>query len=120
MKTIELTKEHRGGVKSTSFSGRPEGKDVRKALSIDCDFDLEEGPFKVIIPSDTTSFNPSFFLGLFYDSVKKLGSVAKFREKFVFDLSNFSNIELRSLIEEDLEDCYQRCSNELNNLTGLD
>lgn len=119
MRTIELTKEHRGGGKSTSFSGRPEGQAVRVSLSINkCDND--EDSFKIKIPSDTTSFNPSFFLGLFYDSVKKIGSVDKFKEKFVFDLSNFSNVELRNLIEEDLEDCYQRCSNELNNLTGLD
>lgn len=119
MRTIELTKEHRGGGKSTSFSGRPEGQSVRISLSIDkCD--NEDDSFNIKIPSDTTSFNPSFFLGLFYDSVKKIGSVDKFKEKFVFDLSNFSNVELRNLIEEDLEDCYQRCSNELNNLTGLD
>lgn len=120
METINLTTSHRGGAKSTSFSGRPEGQAVRESLSIENNYDLKEGPFKVIIPSDTTSFNPSFFLGLFYDSIKKMGSVAKFKEKFVFDLSNFNNNELRSLIEEDLEDCYQRCSNELNNLTGLD
>ena len=119
MKTIELTKEHRGGSKSTSFSGRPEGQAVRVSLSID-NYDNEEGPFIVTIPPDTTSFNPSFFLGLFYNSVKKLGSVAKFKEKFKFDLSNFKNDELRCLVEEDLEDCYQRCSNELNNLTGID
>lgn len=120
METIKLTKEHRGGAKSTSFSGRPEGQAVRKSLSIDDNYDSKEGPFNVIIPNDTTSFNPSFFLGLFYNSVKKLGSVEEFKKKFVFDLSNFDNYELRGLVEEDLEDCYQRCSNELNNLTGLD
>lgn len=119
MRTIELTKEHRGGSKSTSFSGRPEGQAVRIELSIDkCD--NEEESFIIRIPPDTTSFNPSFFLGLFYDSVKKVGSVDKFKNKYKLDLSNFNNNELRSLIEQDFEDCYQRCNNELNNLTGID
>jgi len=84
MEIIELTKNHRGGIKSTSFSWRTEGKCVRKELSIDDKYDGMDGPFKVIIPSDTTSFNPSFFLGLFYESVKKLGSVDKFKKKVHF------------------------------------
>ena len=32
---IELTKQHRGGSDSTTFSGRPEGEDVRKILDLD-------------------------------------------------------------------------------------
>lgn len=120
METIKLTKEHRGGAKSTSFSGRPEGEAVRRVLFSNNNYDDKEGPFEVTIPADTTAFNPSFFLGLFYDSVKKLGSVDKFKEKFLFNLNDFDNDELKRLIEQDLEDCYQRCFNELNNLTGID
>lgn len=118
MITIELTKSHRGGLKSTTFSGRPEGKDVRKSLKIDS---IENEADKVIIkiPNDTTSFNPSFFLGLLFDSVKKCGSLDAFKAKFSFDLSDFPE-ELRTYLMADLEDSYQRCENELNKKTGID
>lgn len=118
MLRIEITKNHRGGVRSTTFSGRPEGKDVRKALQLDS-LENTEDVITIIIPNDTTSFNPSFFLGLLFESVKKCGSIDAFKKKFVFDLSAFSP-ELRSYIETDLEDSYQRCENELNKKTGID
>lgn len=115
---IELTKSHRGGLKSTTFSGRTEGREVRKSLKID---EREDGADKVIIklPNDTTSFNPSFFLGLLFNSVKKCGSIESFKKKYEFDLSEFPE-ELRAFITSDLEDSYQRCENELNKKTGID
>ncbi|MCQ2076705.1 MAG: hypothetical protein MJZ20_06700 [Bacteroidaceae bacterium] len=116
---IELTKQHRGGSDSTTFSGRPEGEDVRKILDLD-KRDKEEEIHQVVIPNDTTSFNPSFFLGLFYASVKFFNSVEKFRAKYQFDFSNFDNDELREYMKIDLEDNCQRCSDELNKITGLD
>lgn len=118
MLTIELTKMHRGGPKSTTFSGRPEGKAVRKALNLDS---LENGIDKILIkiPNDTTSFNPSFFLGLLFDSVKKCGSIDAFKAKFSFDFSEFPEV-LCTFIKADLEDSYQRCENELNKKTGID
>lgn len=118
MITIELTKEHRGNVKSTTFSGRLEGKEVRERLSLD-KYDKGTEPVKIKLPNDTTSFNPSFFLGLFFDSVKRCGSTDAFLKKFSFDLSNFDD-ELKAFISEDISDCIQRCNNELNNKTGID
>lgn len=118
MPKIEITKNHRGGVKSTTFSGRPEGKAVRKALQLDS-LENNDEVVSIVIPNDTTSFNPSFFLGLLFDSVKKCGSIDSFKKKYVFDLSAFSP-ELRSFIEADLDDSYQRCENELNKKTGID
>lgn len=116
---LELTKEHRGGTNSTTFSGRPEGEAVRKVLGVS-KYDTAEGVIKVTIPADTTSFNPSFFLGLFYESVKALGSVEAFKAKYQIDLSNFDNIEQRQFIEADIADSYRRCENEINKKTGLD
>ncbi len=118
MKVIQLRKEYRGGNKSTTFSGRPEGAAVRKELRLD-DLENSEDQIVVKIPNDTTSFNPSFFLGLFYESVKKCGSVEAFKSKFTFDLSEFSN-ELKDFILQDLNDCYIRCNNELNKKTAID
>ena len=117
--SIILTKEYRGGTNSTTFSGRPEGESVRKEIRMS-KYDRTEGKFKVIIPADTTSFNPSFFLGLFYESVKALGSVEAFKSKYQIDLSNFKNEEQRQLIEADIADCYRRCENEMDKKTGLD
>lgn len=119
MKTITLTKEHRGGNQSTTFSGRPEGEAVREKLKLDSIDGNSEGVV-VIIPNDTTSFNPSFFLGLFYKSIKSLGSVDAFKKKFTFDFSNFTDQELLKYIEKDIEDSFRRCINELNQKTGLD
>lgn len=118
MVKIEITKSHRGGVRSTTFSGRPEGKAVRNALHLDS-LENTDDIITILIPNDTTSFNPSFFLGLLFDSVKKCGSIDSFKKKYVFDLSAFTP-ELRSYIETDLEDSYQRCENELNKKTGID
>lgn len=118
METIILTKEHRGGVKSTTFSGRPEGQSVRQVLGLN-DYDNKPESVIVKIPNDTTSFNPSFFLGLFFESVKKCGSVEAFKQKYILDLSDFTE-ELRGYIMQDYEDCLRRCNNELNKKTGLD
>ena len=66
MKTIKLTAEHRG-TNSTTFTGRPQGKSVRGSLNLDQE-DKDQEEVNIEIPKDTTSFNPSFYLGLFYDS----------------------------------------------------
>lgn len=115
---IQLTKEHRGGSKSTTFSGRAEGRQVRDKLNLD-NIDSGNENVTITIPNDTTSFNPSFFLGLFFDSVKKCGSVESFKRKFVFDFSNFDS-ELKNYINQDIEDCFRRCDNEINKKTGID
>ena len=119
MKTINLTKEHRGGPQSTTFSGRSEGGQVRTELKLDT-LDSVQEEIEIIIPDDTTSFNPSFFLGLFYKSMLTLGSVDAFKKKYKFNFSNFTDGELKKYVEQDIEDCYRRCINELNQKTGLD
>ncbi len=116
---INLTKEHRGGAQSTTFSGRPEGETVRKELKLDTIDDSSE-PVTIIIPNDTTSFNPSFFLGLLFKSVKRMGSIDAFKKRFSFDFSNYTDKELLKYVQQDIEDSYRRCVNELNQKTGLD
>lgn len=119
MKTIELTKSHRGGGKSTTFSGRPEGKKVRQVLNIDkCDSDNEV--YKVVVPEDTTTFNTSFFLGLFFESIEKLKNIDTFKKKYIIDFDNIEDEEVREILLEDIEDAYVRANNELNGVSGLD
>ena len=80
-KQIILTKEHReDNSQEISFAGREEGKMVREKLALTLK-DYDEYRYEIIIPEDTTSFEPSFYLGLLFGSVKKLGW-DKFAQKY--------------------------------------
>lgn len=118
MKIIELKPEFRGrSAQGTSFTGRPEGYSVRSKLKLsELDKDMES--YSIQMPADTTTFNPSFYLGLLYESIKTLGW-KKFKEKYSFDLSNMSS-SLRVEILRNLEDCERKAQNEIEGLTGLD
>lgn len=116
-KHIKLTTEHRGGNTSTSFSGRPEGVRVREDLSLD-DKDFDENMYVIDIPSGTSAFNPSFFLGLLFPSIKTLG-VDKFVSKYKFGLDELTPT-LKSLINDDLQEGLRNASNEICSSTGLD
>ena len=105
------------GAKGTAFTGRPQGEYVRKKIGLD-EFDKKEGKVKVIIPDETTAFNPSFFLGLFFESIEKLGSVEKFENKYI--LSNqIVDPEFKELVNEDIEDGKRHARNELKDKGGL-
>lgn len=69
--------------KTRVFSGREEGKEVRKKLNLDV-VDVKENYVNVVIPPDTLSMNTSFFLGLFGKSVRTLGEI-DFKNKYHFD-----------------------------------
>lgn len=114
---IKLKKEFRGGANSTSFTGRTEGEKVREKLNLNA-CDVDDNRYTVTIPDDTTSFNPSFFLGLFYDSIEKL-KWEGFTGKYSIDLSNLSE-ELRLIILDNLEECERKAKNELSGITGID
>lgn len=114
---IQLTSAHRG-VGSTLFTGRPEGRKVRQELNLDA-MDRNNSEYNVFIPSGTTSINASFFLGLFFDSIEKLGSVESFKMKYNIDLSQVEE-PLRPFIERNLNECFRKAENEMNDSTGLD
>jgi hypothetical protein len=101
------------GTNSTTFTGRPQGQDVRKKLELDAR-DADAEPVELVIPSDTTSFNASFYLGLLYPSIKALGFDA-FKEKYhlVFEDNTPKSI-VRQLSEGE-----RQAKNELQGLTGL-
>lgn len=114
---IELTKAHRGGTKSTTFAGRPEGRKVRANLDLDKK-DKEPNNYQVVIPNDTTSMNPSFYLGLFFESIELLG-IERFQQKYAFNLSTMEP-RLKEVVEDNLKECLRKAINEYNDVTGLD
>ena len=112
-KTLKLTESHRGGVKSFSFSGRPNGIEVRKELNLD-EKDKDHFTYKIELPSDTTSFNPSFYLGLFFDSIVTLKGIESFKEKYHIDIKSI-NKDFQTVIEENLQECSRKAYNEYIN-----
>ena len=113
---IGLNASHRGQ-KSSMFTGRPQGIQVRKQLDID-NLDKQDKKFYVEIPLKTTSFNPSFFLGLFFPSIKKLGGYDNFSEKYKI-LVVSDNPFIKKSLELDLKDCERQARNEFSKKTGL-
>lgn len=101
---IELDLSEYRGQGSTMFTGRPQGVEVRNILGLD-QKDFDNYKYLVLIPKGTTSINPSFFLGLFFSSIKTLG-VKKFMEKYSFKFLDQSERVARILnghIQEGLQ-----------------
>lgn len=109
--------EYRGN-KSTVFTGRTEGKQARQKLNLS-EKDKDGIVYDVIIPKDTTSINSSFFLGLFFESIKTLGSIEEFAKKYVFVIEE-EDAEWKAILEQNLAECFRRANNELNHTTGID
>lgn len=80
------------------ISGRDRGITLREKLKID-EKDNDEEIYEFEIAQDVYSFNSSCFLGLFSDSIKKLGE-KKFREKYQFNCSDL----IRMNIEDGIRD----------------
>jgi hypothetical protein len=115
---IELTKTHRGGKGSYTFTGRPQGKEVREELGLS-KIDLDERKYQITIPNETISFNPSFYLGLFFLSVKNLKGFDAFKEKYEIVLLEDES-ELEELLLEDFDECERQSKNEFKGKTGID
>ena len=79
-KRIDLSEVRVSGTRV--YSGQPRGKAARQYFRVDS-LDREDGVVTVLIPSDTYSIGPSFLLGLFEPSVKKLGE-DRFFAKYKF------------------------------------
>lgn len=117
MSNLVLSIEDRGGARSTSFSGRREGRAVRKKHNLD-EKDKDDNSYVVSMPQDTTSFNPSFFLGLFYQSIKKLG-IDEFQKKYIFSYDNLYE-SLKKVIKNNIDLSITRAKKDLSGMTGLD
>lgn len=113
---INLLPEHRG-IDSNTFTGRPQGKQLRKDLKLDSK-DTDDNIYEITIPQETTSFNPSFFLGLFFDSIKKLKGYKHFEEKYSFTFLE-ENVILLEGLEDDFIEIKRQAINEFEGKTGL-
>lgn len=117
MKTKQIDLKKYRGNRSSLFTGRVQGKEARSELQLDS-LDARND-IKVVfeIPEGTTSFNPSFYLGLLYESYKNLG-VERFGEKYSFDIKTSDPDSVR-VIKNNLEDGKRNAYNELDKKTGL-
>jgi len=99
-----------------AFIGRKQGEDARKQLKLDL-LDKSDDVIELVVPKDTTSFNPSFFLGLLYASISRLG-VDHFRNKYNFTYETDSP-SLRDILKRNIEDGIRNATNSINNKSGL-
>lgn len=114
---MNLTEQHRGGVNSTAFTGRSEGEKVRIDLMLDKK-DKDSNLYEIVIPAHTTSFNPSFYLGLFFDSIKRLGGIDNFKKKYTIAYAE-ENAQLIEILKKNIEECERKANNEYIGKTGL-
>lgn len=114
---IKLTSLHRGK-SSTTFTGRPQGMELRASLNLDT-LDKDELKYMIVIPQGTTSINPSFYLGLFFPSYKNLEGLDSFKKKYSVVFED-TNVVLTELLKDSLLDCEREANNEFLGKTGLD
>ena len=98
------------GKKSTTFTGRPQGEQVRLKMNLN-ELDIDSKEYVIVFPANTTSINPSFYLGLFFNSVKNLNGLECFKQKYQFEFEDKDN-ELVALLREDIADCERQAYNE--------
>lgn len=105
------------GSKSTLFTGRPQGEEARKKIKLDELDNKADVEVDLIIPEDTTSFNPSFYLGLLFNSIKKLG-IENFSRKYHLVLES-TDLDTISVLKANLDDGLRNATNTIEQKTGL-
>jgi len=113
--TIFLDKEWRG-TKSTTFTGRPQGEQVRDEKVLLDEKDLDSHNYEVVIPNDTTAFNSSFYLGLFFPSIEKFKTLVNFDNKYLVVFEDGMDEKVKEKLNEDIEDSRRQAMNDLEDL----
>lgn len=85
------------------FSGRQYGERVRNILNLN-QKDEDSETYIFFFPEDTISINPSYFGGLFEESILQLGGL-KFREKYQFYYEGGQDLNM--LLQRDIEEGIQ-------------
>ena len=117
METIKIELNSYKNGKSTIFTGRPQGESVREKINLD---KIDEDPNSVVvflIPFDTTTFNPSFYLGLLFKSYQTLG-FTDFESKYSFEFETTDDATKRVLLSN-LEDGKRYAINSLNPISSF-
>ncbi|MER9357710.1 hypothetical protein NKI61_31355 [Mesorhizobium sp. M0514] len=70
-----------------NLSGKERGVAAREALSID-KLDRESGVVNVVVPDYLDAISPSYFQGLFSQSIARLHGRERFLEKYHFQASD--------------------------------
>jgi hypothetical protein len=104
------------GVNSTVYTGRPQGEAARRDLKLES-YDSNDSKVAFLIPSDTTTITPSFFLGLLYESIKKLG-LDGYSKKYVFKFQE-TNEDIVRILKRDIEDGERNAVNSIGGKRGL-
>ena len=91
------------------LAGRDSGEELNRILNLN---DIEKKYKRILIkiPNYVYSFNSSFFLGMFGETVKKLGR-DKFKDKYIFETNNDS---VRANIEDGINEALNDVSVENN------
>lgn len=105
---LDITKNIKNISDLIVISGRNLGKQQRKSLKLD-DIIKKNEKIEIIIPDNIYSISSSFFLGLFGDIVRNLGSKENFYKKFIFNGSE----SLKNNINDGINDA-------LNDVDGMD
>ena len=113
-KKINLLK-YRGN-ESSLFTGRPQGEAARADLNLNKN-DKEKKTIAFIIPKETTSFNPSFYLGLLFESIKYFG-FEEFEKYYTFEIAD-EDPEIRKVLQTNLDDGKRNALNTIMGKTGL-
>jgi len=117
METIKIDLNNYKSGKSTIFTGRPQGEAVREKLKLDSIDTNKDSVVVFSLPKDTTSFNPSFYLGLLFKSYQTLG-VNGFDVKYSFVFETTDEATKKVLISN-LEDGKRYAVNSLNPVSSF-
>ena len=101
----------------TIFTGRPQGVATRETLKLDQLDKDDNAQVCFEIPEDTTSLNPSFYLGLLYPSYKTLG-VERFQAKYQFQITTTDDAT-RKVLQDNLADGERNAQNALEGIIGF-
>lgn len=110
-----LLLKYRGGVNSSVFTGRPQGETARHELGLD-KLDKNQNIIHFIIPQGTTTITPSFFLGLLFESIFKLG-FDKYKEKYIFKYKD-ENPDIIVILESNIAEGERNALNNLKSKRG--
>lgn len=98
---IDLT-EARTAPESRVYSGRDRGEAARRKFGL-ARLDASDEAVTVVIPPDTYSMNMSFFLGMFGDSIRKLGREG-FLQKYEFECKDVHRASIQDGVDRALKE----------------